>query len=119
MTLHPKEDGPAVAARTTNLGVGGVHCLTDVPLAVGQELPVSLRLTPDRSFDCRAEVVRTEANVDDPTGREVVLGLRFVDLAETEQATLALALAALAADVDENSVPREWRDVVAAAEAEN
>jgi hypothetical protein len=81
---------------------------------VGRKLPVSLRLTPDRSFDCHGEVVRVDENTDDPSGRQVVIALRFVDMAQDDQARLASSLAALADDVDANSVPVAWRSLEAA-----
>ncbi len=116
--LHHSEAEPPASARTTNVGVGGVHCLSDVAVPVGQKLSVSLKLTPDQSFDCRAEVVRVEANTDDPSGRQVVIGLRFEDLTQDEQATLALALADLAADVDADFVPLAWRTAATANETD-
>lgn len=39
----------------------------------------------------------------------MVLALRFLDLTEDGQATLAAALSTLADDVDVDSVPRAWR----------
>jgi len=112
--LRPVEDAPPVSAQTTNVGVGGFHCLSDVSLEVGQKVSVSLRLSPVESFDCKAEVVRLDANPDDPTGRQSVLAFHFVDLPEDEQAALATSLTALAEDVDENFVPRVWREAEAA-----
>lgn len=112
--LRPEEGGPPVLARTTDVGVGGFHCLSDTPVAVGHKLPVTVLLTPSQSFDCQAEVVRLESNPDDPSGRQVVLALRFLDLTEDAQATLASALSALADDIDEDSVPLAWRDAAVA-----
>jgi hypothetical protein len=112
--LHHVPDEPPLAAVSTNVGVGGVYCLSDVSVPVGRKLPVSLRLTPDRSFDCHGEVVRVDENTDDPSGRQVVIALRFVDMAQDDQARLASSLAALADDVDANSVPVAWRSLEAA-----
>jgi hypothetical protein len=108
--LHADNGEAPVPATTTNIGVGGVYCLSDVSIPVGHKLPVSLRLTPAESFDCHGEVVRVDENTDDPTGRQVVIALKFLELAEVEQARLATALASLAEDVDEEYVPRAWRE---------
>jgi len=107
--LRPEGGAPPVLARTTDVGVGGLHCLSDTPVAVGQKLPVTVLLTPAQSFDCQAEVVRLDSNPDDPSGRQVVLALRFLELTEDGQATLAAVLSTLADDVDVDSVPRAWR----------
>jgi hypothetical protein len=114
--LHSDGDAPPVPAMTTNLGVGGVHCLAEAPVPEGHQLRVSLQLTPGRSFDCQGEVVRVESNTDDSSGRQVVLALRFVDMSQNDQAELASALAEIADDVDEDSVPRAWRTKESAAE---
>jgi hypothetical protein len=110
-SLHHESGEPPLSVRTTNVGVGGFFCVSDRPVAEGSQLPVSLRLTPAESFDCRAEVVRAEGNPDDPSGRETVLGFRFLDLSREEEARLASAIVALAQDVDENDVPRPWRSI--------
>jgi hypothetical protein len=107
--LRLNEDAPPVLARTTDVGVGGFHCLSDTAVAVGQRIAVTVLLTPAQSFDCQAEVVRLENDTDDPSGRQVVLALRFLDLSGDDQATLATALVALADDVDADSVPLAWR----------
>ncbi len=114
--LASDDDSPPVPAWTTNVGVGGVYCVADVPIEVGRKLPLSLRLTPAESFECRAEVVRVDQDTDDPTGRQVVIALRFLDLGEDDQARLAVALAALADDVDGDFVPQPWRSAAALAE---
>jgi hypothetical protein len=106
--LYPKQDAPSVPGRTTNVGVGGVYCLSDVAVPVGHKLPVSLWLSPAESFECRAEVVRVDQDTDDPTGRQVVIALKFMDLTENDQARLASSFAALADDVDDDHVPRVW-----------
>ena len=106
--LYPKQDAPSVPGRTTNVGVGGVYCLSDVAVPVGHKLPVSLWLSPAESFECRAEVVRVDQDTDAPTGRQVVIALKFMDLTENDQARLASSFAALADDVDDDHVPRVW-----------
>ena len=94
--------------------MGGFFCVTEAPVAEGAQLPVSLMLTPSESFDCKAEVVRSDVNEDDPSGREVVLGLRFLDLAQDDEARLASILVELSDDLDENNVPLQWRLVQSA-----
>lgn len=106
--LYPTRDAPSVPAQTTNVGVGGLYCLSDQAVPVGQKIPISLWLTPAESFDCRAEVVRVDPDTDDPSGRQVVIALQFLELSETEQAKLASSFAALAEDVDADNVPRVW-----------
>ncbi len=113
--LRLDDDAPPVPAWTTNVGVGGVYCLSEVRVAIGQKLPVSLRLTPLRSFDCQAEVVRVDDDTDDPSNRQLVIALRFLELTEDDQAGLASALATLADDVDADSVPLAWRSEEAGA----
>lgn len=107
--LRPDKGAAPVSALSTNIGVGGVYCLSDVSVPVGEKMPVTLRLTPAQSFDCHGEVVRVDENTDDPSGRQMVIALRFLELAENEQARLASALAALADDVDADFVPLAWR----------
>jgi hypothetical protein len=106
--LYPKPDVPSVPARTTNVGVGGVYCLSDVSVPVGHKLPVSLWLSPAEPFECKAEVVRVDQDTEDESGRQVVIALQFLDLTENDQARLASSLAALADDVDDDHVPRVW-----------
>jgi hypothetical protein len=106
--LHPADDAPTVSARTTNLGVGGFHCLSDIPIAVGNRLPVSLQLTPVSQFDCQAQVVRLEDDPEDPSGRLMVVAFRFLDLSEDDEATIAGAILALAGDVDAEAAPKAW-----------
>ena len=78
--LRPGDGAPPVAARTTNIGVGGFHCVSDIPIAVGHTLPVTLLLTPLGQFECQAQVVRLDDDPGDPTGRFVLVSFRFVDL---------------------------------------
>jgi len=115
--LRLDDDAPPVPAWTTNVGVGGVYCLSDVRVPVGHKLPVSLRLTPLQSFDCQAEVVRVDEDTDDPSGRQVIIALRLLELTEDDQARLASALAALADDVDADNVPLAWRSAKTGAES--
>lgn len=114
--LRPDEDRPPVPAWTTSVGVGGFSCLADAPIAVGRKLSATLRLTPVQSFDCQAEVVRLDIDPDDPSGGRVVLALRLLELTEDDQARLASALAALADDIDADSVPLAWRSAEVGAE---
>jgi hypothetical protein len=107
--LSAGEDARPVPAMTTNVGVGGIYCLSDASVPVGSTLPVSLRLTPAESFDCQAEVVRVDENTDDPTGKQKVIALKFLELSKDDQGRLATAFAALADDVDDDCVPRVWR----------
>jgi len=116
VSLSPSGDMPPLSARTTNVGVGGFYCVSDGPVPDGSQLPVSLWLTPSESFDCQAEVVRSEANPDDPTGRQAVIAFRFLDLSMDAQAHLASSLVALTDDVDESYVPLPWRGTAAAAQ---
>jgi hypothetical protein len=113
LQLHAEEAAPPVSARTTNLGVGGALCLAESTLPVGRRLPVSLRLTPHQSFSCQAEVVRVESDQAEPSRGPVLLALRFPDLTQDQKATLASSLAAIADDLDANSVPRAWRSAPA------
>ena len=113
--LNPDQDGTPVPAWTTNVGVGGIYCLSDMRAPVGRRLSVSLRLTPVQTFDCQAEVVRVDEDADAPTGRQVVIALRLLNLTEDDQARLASELAALAEDVDADNVPRVWRTAEAGA----
>jgi len=112
--LSQDEAAPPVPAWTTNVGVGGIYCLSEVRIPVGQKLPVSLRLTPAESFDCPAEVIRVDENEEDPSGRQVVIALKFLNFTPNVQAKLATALAVLAEDVDDEFVPRAWRTEEAA-----
>ena len=114
-SLRPDGGARPLSARTTNVSVGGFFCVSDGPVAAGCQLPVSLRLTPIESFDCRAEVVRAEGNPDDPTGRQTVLAFRFMDLTQDDEARLASALVTLTDDVDEDYVPLPWRGMEAPA----
>ncbi len=106
--LHPDDDTQLVPARTTNIGVGGFHCLLAIPIAVGHKLPVTLMLTPLDPFECHAQVVRLDDDPDDPSGRQVVVAFRFVDLTEEGEATLAEALIALGNEVDQGAIPKAW-----------
>ena len=107
--LRPPDDLSPVAARTTNIGVGGFHCVSDIPIAVGNKIPVTLYLTPLDPFECQAQVVRLEPDPDDSSGRHFVVAFRFLDLTADDEATLAEALAALTGENDSEGVPRAWR----------
>ncbi|HEX7590976.1 MAG TPA: PilZ domain-containing protein [Candidatus Limnocylindrales bacterium] len=107
--LHPDHEGTAIPARTTNISVGGFHCITNLPISVGNQIEVSLLLTPTDSFDCRAQVVRLTEDPDDPNHRQLVVAFRFVDLDATGEARIAEALAALNEETDPTVVPIAWR----------
>lgn len=106
--LKPDGEGQVVPARTTNLGVGGFHCVSDIPIAVGHRLPVVLQLTPVDKFECHAQVVRLDDDPNDPTGRQVVVAFRFLDLTEADEATIASALLALAGEAEADGTPKAW-----------
>lgn len=84
-----------VAARTTNVSVGGFQCVTDLPVELGERLRTTLLLSPVSSFDCLAQVVRLEDDPHDPSQRKLSVALRFLELSETEQARIAAAVAVL------------------------
>ena len=98
-----------VPARTTNLSVGGFHCVTDLPVSVGHQLSVSLMFTPTTSFDCLAQVVRLSDDPDDPWHRRIIVAFRFVNLSVNDEARVAEALAALADETDAGEVPAAWQ----------
>lgn len=106
--LHPDAEGSVVPARTTNLSVGGFHCVTALPISVGRQLDVSLMLTPTSSFDCRAQVVRLNDDPDDPSRHQLQVAFRFVDLSAAEEALVAEALAALDDETDATAGPAAW-----------
>jgi hypothetical protein len=108
--LHSNDiEGAVASARTTNISVGGFHCLTDLPIFVGYQMAVSLMLTPTSPFECRAQVVRISEDPDDPTRRQMVAAFRFVDLSVADEARIAEALVALANETDPEAVPVAWR----------
>ena len=109
VSLYPGEGAP-ISGRTTNVGVGGFFCISDGPVDPGKQMPVSILLAPDQSFDCEAEVVRVEADPDDPSGRQALLAFRFLGLTRDEQAALSTKLVALTDDVDDEYVPLPWRN---------
>ncbi len=106
--LLPDADGTVVPARTTNISVGGFHCLTALPMAVGRQLAVSLMLSPTTPFECRAQVVRLSDDPDDPLRRQLVVAFRFLDLTADDEARVAEALAALSDETDATAVPAAW-----------
>jgi hypothetical protein len=105
--LRPDAEGSVVPARTINLSVGGFHCVTDLPVSVGRQFDVSLMLTPT-AFDCRAQVVRLSDDPEDPSGRQLLVAFRFVDLTAAEEALVAEALVALDDETDPTAVPASW-----------
>ena len=106
--LRPDADGTVAAARTTNISVGGFHCVTDLPIAVGHQMTVSIMLSPTEPFECRAQVVRLSDDPDDSSHRQLVVAFRFVDLTAADEARVAEALAALADETDPSAVPVAW-----------
>ena len=106
--LRPDDEGTVVPARTTNISVGGFHCVTDLPISVGHKMAVSLMLTPTSALDCRAQVVRLNDDPDDPSHRQLVVAFRFVDLSAAEEALVAEALVALSDETDASAVPVAW-----------
>ncbi len=108
--LHPAE-GMVVPVRTTNISVGGFHCVTDLAVSIGHEMPVSLMLTPTEPFECRAQVVRIDDDPADPSLRQSVVAFRFVDLRVADDARIAAALADLGDDTDSVAIPTAWRSV--------
>jgi hypothetical protein len=104
-----RPDGWVVPARTTNISVGGFHCVTDHPVEVGFQMAVSLMLTPTSTFECRAQVIRLTDDPDDPSHRQLVVAFRFLDLSVDDQALIADALAALDDDTDPTAVPDAWQ----------
>ena len=112
--LRPDTAGSVVPARTTNLSIGGFHCVTDLPVSVGRQFDVSLMLTPTSAFDCRAQVVRLSEDPEDPSRRRLQVAFRFVDLTAAEEALIAEALAALDDETDATAVPASWHSAGAA-----
>jgi hypothetical protein len=106
--LRPTSDGVVVPVRTTNISVGGFHCVTDFPLSVGHEMAASLMLTPRDSFDCHAQVVRISDDPDDPSHTQLLVAFRFVDLSVADDVRIAAALAGLGEETDPNAVPEAW-----------
>jgi hypothetical protein len=106
--LHPDYEGTVVPARTTNISVGGFHCVTNLPIAVGNQMEATLMLTPTDPFGCLAQVVRLDEDPDDPAGRQVIAAFRFVDLDAAGEARIAEALAALSDETDPTAVPVAW-----------
>jgi hypothetical protein len=106
--LHPSEDS-VMPARTTDLSVGGFHCVTDMPISVGHQMSVSLMFTPTESFDCLAQVVRLSDDPDDPWHRQLIVAFRFINLSADDEVRVAEALAALAGETDAGEVPAAWQ----------
>lgn len=106
-------DGSAVPARTTNISVSGFHCVTSLPISVGNQMDVTLMLTPTDPFQCRAQVVRLSDDPEDPNHRRLLAAFRFVDLDRTGEARIAEALAALEDETDPNAVPTVWHGIQA------
>ena len=107
--LRPDTDGTVASARTTNISVGGFHCITDLPVSVGDQMAVSLMFTPTDPFECRAQVVRLSEDTDDPLHLRLVAALRFMDLTVADEARVAEALTALSTETDATAIPIAWR----------
>jgi hypothetical protein len=114
--LRPDSDATVASAQTTNISVGGFHCVTGLPLCVGDQLSVSLMFTPTEAFECRAQVVRLSDDADDPMHLRVVAALRFVDLTAADECRVAQALTALSIETDATAVPVAWHSSEAAGE---
>lgn len=107
--LRADEGAAPVPTMSTNISVGGMFCVAAIDLIVMQTVDVAIQLTPNQVFDCKAEVARIDKDPEDPTGTSRLIGLKFLGLAQDDQAALASTLAELASDVDVNFVPRPWR----------
>jgi PilZ domain len=113
--LRPNVGGTVASAQTTNVSVGGFHCLTYLPLSVGDQVAVSLMFTPTDPFDCLAQVVRLAEQPEDESGHRLLAAFRFVDLTAADEARVAEALAALSTDTDPTAVPMAWHSGESAA----
>jgi hypothetical protein len=85
---------PSGSGWTTNLSVGGFHCITNMPLEVGMRYGISLALSPLTRLSCDAQVVRIVEDPEDPQGN-LLVAFSFLELTEAEEEQLAEALAAL------------------------
>jgi len=115
--IRTDDDADPLPSMTTNVSVGGIFCVTEIAIQVAQRVDVSLQLTPARHFDCQAEVVRVAKDPADPSGRQRLIGLHFLDVSQEHQAALAQILTELALDVDEEFVPSVWRPHATEADA--
>jgi hypothetical protein len=107
--LKADEASESVPATLTDIGAGGLLCVAVMDLRIGQRLDVAVQLTPDRTFECQAEVARLDEDPNDTLGFQLRVGLKFLELTRDEQASLAGTVADLARDVDASFVPRPWR----------
>ena len=107
--LKADEGSESVPATLTDIGAGGLLCVAAMDLRIGQRLDVAVQLTPDRTFECQAEVARLDEDPNDLLGFQLMVGLQFLELSRDEQASLARTVADLARDVDAGFVPRPWR----------
>jgi PilZ domain len=80
---------------TTDISVGGFQCMTDIRLEVGQVMGVSLALSPVTTLSCQAQVMRISDAPEDPSGRRLLAVFKFLDLTETDEAEVAIAMAAI------------------------
>lgn len=93
--LRAGSEVPVAAAWTTNVSVGGLKCLTDLRLELGQLVEVSLALSPLTTLSCQAQVVRISDSPDDGNSTKLLVAFRFIELSEPDQAQLAAAMAAI------------------------
>ena len=107
--LRPEEGRDAVPGMSINVSVGGMFCVARLDLIVTQRVEVVLQLSPGQSFECAADVARVDRDPNDDSGAGRLIGLRFRELTADEQCSLAETITELAADVDEDFVPRPWR----------
>jgi len=114
--LRPAGEVAVASARTTNIGMGGFHCVTDMCLSVGDPLDVTLMFTPTTPFECRAQVVRLSDDPEDLSHRRLVAAFRFIDLSPEGQARISDALAALSGVAEPETVPAGWHSAPARSE---
>ena len=106
-----EHDGSGPMPTTSiDIGVGGLFCVAAMSLRIGQRVAVAIQLTPDRTFECQAEVARLDDDPNDPMGLDLLVGLRFLDLTRQDQASLAEAISGLARGLDAGSFPGPWQD---------
>ena len=106
--LHPAGEDTVASARTTNIGIGGFHCVTELCLSVGDQMGVTLMFTPTTQFECQAQVVRLRDDPEDASHVRLVAAFRFLDLSPESEAHIAEALAALGGVAGPETVPAAW-----------
>jgi hypothetical protein len=68
-----------------------------------------LMLAPTEPFECWAQVVRLDDDVDRQGAGHVLAAFRFLNLEAQDEARIAEALAALQDETDPTAVPTPWR----------